>query len=349
MNAETKISPIGHNSGIAVYNEFRDQLADLENKNAKAAFDYEDPKGNKAARSHIYELRKIKGSLDRARKAEKAASLEYGRKVDAEAGEITTKIDAMIEVHQKPLDEIEEREAARIETHERGLVSLEQVGAIVSQTWDTLPIADMLAHQATVDATPTGADIWEEYADRAERSRAASLFLISDAIKRREKHDAEQLELANLRAAQAKREEEERQEQLRREGEARARNEAAAKAEQDRLAADKREADLKAKAEADEKARIAAEELAVRAKEDADRRVAEAERLAKEKAERDQEAAQQRLRDEQTRREQDQEHRRTANKNAVAAFVAGGMAEDAAKLAVTLIAQKAIPLITITY
>src|SRR3990167_3162589 len=104
-------------TAIAVYDEFRAQLAELKEHNAKLLFDYEDPKGNEEARSHVYKLRRTKAAVDKARQAEKAASLEYGRRVDSEAKEIIGEIEAMIEVHVKPLAEIEEREKKRVARH----------------------------------------------------------------------------------------------------------------------------------------------------------------------------------------------------------------------------------------
>ena len=105
---------------IVAYNEFRGQLAELKANNAALVFDYANPLGNKAARSHVYKLRQTKAAVDKVRKAEKEASLERGRKVDAEAKEIMSEIEAMIDIHQKPLDEIEEREEQiRREAEER--------------------------------------------------------------------------------------------------------------------------------------------------------------------------------------------------------------------------------------
>src|SRR3954454_6832415 len=83
---------------LAVYNPFRAELAEFKAQNATLIFDYESPKGNKEARSHVYKLRQSKAAVEKARKEEKAASLEYGRKVDAEAKTIMEEIEAMIAV-----------------------------------------------------------------------------------------------------------------------------------------------------------------------------------------------------------------------------------------------------------
>lgn len=56
---------------ISAYDPFRAQLAELKTNNEKAVFNYEDPAGNKEARSHIYKLRKTKSAVDRVRKDQK--------------------------------------------------------------------------------------------------------------------------------------------------------------------------------------------------------------------------------------------------------------------------------------
>lgn len=99
---------------IAVYDQFRAQLAEIAADNAAQVFDYEDEQGNEDARSHVYKLRKTKSAIEKARKAAKAASLEYGRRVDGEAKDIVAQIEEMIEVHAAPLKAIEDREAQRV-------------------------------------------------------------------------------------------------------------------------------------------------------------------------------------------------------------------------------------------
>ena len=49
------------------------------------------------------------------------------------------------------------------------------------------------------------------------------------------------------------------------------------------------------------------------------------------------------------RREADKAHKTAINRAALDAFMAGGMTEECAKLAVTLIAKKAIPAVSISY
>ena len=49
------------------------------------------------------------------------------------------------------------------------------------------------------------------------------------------------------------------------------------------------------------------------------------------------------------RREKDKAHKASINRAALDAFIAGGLTEECAKTAVTLIAKKSIPAVQITY
>ena len=153
---------------------------------------------------------------------------------------------------------------------------------------------------------------WEEFEAEAHRVKAASLATLREALAKQEKYEAEQAELAELRRKQAEQEQKDR--------EARIAQEAAEKAQ--------REAEAKAQAERD------AAERAERAA------AAERQRQADEQA---------RIEREAKAREADKAHKKAINNEALAAFIAGGMPEECAKQAITLIAQRKIPHIQISY
>lgn len=50
---------------IAPYEPIRAQIAELKAANANTVFKYEEPKGNKLARSHVASLRTVKGDIER--------------------------------------------------------------------------------------------------------------------------------------------------------------------------------------------------------------------------------------------------------------------------------------------
>jgi hypothetical protein len=103
---------------VDVFADFNKQLEDAKVLNEQTIFDYEDKKGNKDARSHVYKLRQAVSAIDKVRKKEKAKSLEYGRAIDKTAKGIVEELRSMITVHEEPIKAIEDREKKRIENIE---------------------------------------------------------------------------------------------------------------------------------------------------------------------------------------------------------------------------------------
>ncbi len=284
---------------ITAYKPFREKVAALD---SSVEFDYEDPNGNRAARSHVHSLRLVKGEVEACRKREKAESLEYGRRVDAEATAIKDSIDALIEIHAEPLRRIKEREDARV----AGLQ--EQVAwfdiASMPATPDGEPhgsnyLMDMLGRVKDVPLD----DSWQEFIAEAGVAKDKAVAALERHIEAALTRECEAAELQRLREeaeANAKREEarriaeaaaakvrEEAEEAARKQREAHeaALREAEEKAEQERReaervlreqqeAAERREMELKLEAETKERQRLAAEDVArkAQAKREADKK-----------------------------------------------------------------------------
>lgn len=343
------MATIGDNSLISAYKPFREQLAELQEKNAAKSFNYEDPKDEKEARSHIHSLRRVKGDLERTRKAEKAESLELGKRIDAQAKAIEAEIDALIDVHAKPIEEIESREKERIERIKSGFAAIANLTTKADPFGGLHPSATLKANLATLDAIEFDGETYKESLPDAVRAKEDGATVLRAHIAEAEKREAEVAELAKLRQEKEERERRDREELIRQEAAETAREAAetaataaaaaaAQRANDERLAALRREDQLKDEAAQSEKRRIAAEEQAARtAKETEDR-------IAREAAEK------QRLEDAATaKREKDKKHRASINNTAKAALVAGGLSDAAATAAVTLIAQGKVPAITISY
>jgi len=308
---------------ITAYNEFRAKLSELRSLNESLSFDYEDPKGNKEARSHIYKLRKTKSAVEQVRKKEKAESLEYGRRVDSEAKEIMGEIEGMIEVHQAPIDEIEQREKDRIAKHEQ---NIEYLLSYLDPAHDDMS-SNMINNYIHELEEYEPDESYEEYTDRAiEVYKKARDYLV-DLHAKAAKSEAEQAELARLRAEAEERERKDREERIAREAAENAKREAEEAAKAEREAAIRREEELKLKAE-------------------------RAEREANETEERmKREAEEQKRREEQEaeKREQNKKHKAKINNAAVKALLDGGMDEEQAKMAITLIAKREVPNVIISY
>lgn len=365
-------------SAVAAYAPFYAELNKLEADNAALVFNYETPKGNKEARSHIFSLRKTKGALERVRKEAKAEALRIGRAVDSEANAIEARIEAMIAVHQAEVDKIEQREKDRVAALQTRLTAISP--GIVSYESSTAVRAEM----ARVVAIEIGKD-WEEFMSLATTAKEDALARLAAELDVMVKREEEAAELARLRAETAAREQADRDaaiaraaaEKVQREAEAKAAAEAerarqaiaaaeaeakrkeeaaalALKQEKERAlaeqeAAARREMQLKLDAEQAEQRRIAAEKQAEQDRQAAAVR-AEQQAAAAVQAEKDRAAAEaKRIADEAAARERNRTHKAAINRAAMESLIAGGISEECAKAVVTLIAQGKVEHVSIAY
>lgn len=294
---------------------------------------------------------------------------EMPKVVEAELRDFVTKMDTLRDETRRPLTEWEAAEDARIDRHNDAINHMKDLATELG----ALDAEQLQARINELSGFQLG-EAWEEFEAEAARTKEASLNAVQAALVARQKYDAEQAELARLRREADERAEQDRirlaqeaavEAERQRVAQAQqAEREAAARREQeliDQAAAQEGEAEnqrlqLKLQAEQAERARIQAE---------ADR-VATEQRMEQERqaaARRQEEAAEQARQDERRRadaaaaeilrqqeaRERDKAHRASINRAALDAFVSGGMTEECAKQAITLIAQRKIPNIAISY
>lgn len=278
--------------------------------------------------------------MDKARKEEKAASLEYGRKVEAEAQQIIGAIEEMIAVHKKPLDEIEEREEKRVAAIKDMIDGIKKYGECSG-----LGSGAIKGKIETLKTLVIDVDSFAEFELEALKVRDASLAACEAELQVAIEREAQQAELERLRKEAAEREQKDREERIARES------------------AEKAKADAEAKAAAEKRA---IEDAANREREAAERRELE-QKLALEKsqreaeqAKRDAETAAQRERDriaaeakaqEDARlaRERDAENKNRVHQNIIVTLKALGVDENAAKALIDEIATGNLPELTINY
>ena len=244
-------------------------VGDIEeaSRSAVESFSYETPDGNKAARSYIFQLRKLRGRIESRRKDAKSYALAYGKRVDQQAKELTAQVDELIAPHQAAIDAIAQREAARIQALQD---RLDRVVALGEVAYDAT--ASVIKEQLRqLDAQTL--DGLEEFEGRVAAAVICSRQGLQAALAKAEKAEAEAAELARLRAEAQAREAREREERQRREAQAQADAEAQAAA-----------ADAIAAAEAQAAAAHAAAAAAAAAQADAERRAAVAEAQAQAQA-----------------------------------------------------------------
>lgn len=326
---------------VAVYNPFRQTLAEMKKQNEETAFDYESSKGNKDARSYVYKLRQSKAAVDKARKEEKAVSLEYGRKVDAEAKQIIDAIESMIEVHQRPLDEIEEREKSRIEAIKSRIASFYELPSLMqNETAQCLLNAIGDVKSIKLD------NAFGEFLAEAGQKKDETIAKLEELLAARQKYEAEQAELEKLRKEAAEREQKEREERIAHEAAEKARLDAEAKAEAQKRAIEEKARQEREAAERRELEQKLALERAERDREQAMRDAELAAQREREKIEAEQKKAEQEKAD----REKQVEHVKRINNSIVLALSSEcGIDGEAAKLIVIAIRKGLIPNTVISY
>lgn len=307
-------------------------------------------KGRDAIASIAHKVARSKTALDNVGKELVAELKEIPKKIDAERKRVRDTLDAWRDEVRAPLNEWEQAEADRVAKHQ---ANIDQINLRLECR--DLDAAELAVNIEWLEGLAIG-EHWEEFEAEAARAKDKALTALREALTIRQKHEAELAAIAKFQAEQAQREQKEREERIAREAAEQAQREAEQRAQAERDAAAKREADAKAAAEQRElQLKLEAEQSARRELE-AQQRAEQAERDAEAKAQAAAAAERQRQADEQARieaeakaREADKAHKAAINRAALEAFVAGGMTEECAKQAVTLIAKRQIPNVAITY
>lgn len=180
---------------ITRFESLSHQIAIAAEQSLEKTFDYESAPGNKAARSWIADLRKIKGSIERARKDAKSVHLERGRAVDAAAKQLEADVQKLIEPHETQIKAIEAREVARVDAHRK---TLEKITALTEGVTTSSEAKERLAQVEAIDIT--GLEEFAEAGKSRKYDAEEKLHSLYDSLLQRE---AEQAELEALRAQNA--------------------------------------------------------------------------------------------------------------------------------------------------
>lgn len=305
---------------------------------------------------------------------------EMPKVVEAELREFVNKMDDLRDTTRQPLTEWENAEQARKDRHVDNIQKIKDM-----EVFGATPTAAAVAQTIEyLEAVELG-DSWEEFLPEAAQAKDRTLSLLRAMLAERTQQEAEQAELARLRAEAEAQAQRDRDAAIAQAAADQARREAAERAEAERLAAARREQDLldqaaaaqRAAAQAALDAEAAAErqrlQLQLQA-EQAERQAAQAKAdklAAEQRAEQDrltairrqEEAVEQARLAEKARadaaadeilrqeklREADKAHKGKIYKAAKEAFIDHGMTEDCARLAVKLVASGLIPSMSIQY
>ncbi|MGX0957432.1 chemotaxis protein histidine kinase CheA [Pseudomonas viridiflava] len=337
-------------------------------------------KGRERIASLAAKVSKSKAAVEKPGRDYLKRLKEMPKVVETELREFVTKMDALRDATRQPLTDWEKAEDARVDAHNEGIQRLKDM-AVFEATPTAAHVAKVIADLEMVALD----DSWQEFLPEAAQVKDRSLATLRALLADRTKHEAELAAIAQFNADQAKREQDARDAEIARKASEQVRIDAEQKAQAERDAAAKREQDLKDQAEAQQRAaeqkirdaeaeaerqklqiklqeeqaarqgleaeqeRIAATQRAEQERIAAEKRQAEAvERARLAEIERANKAAAEIVR-QQELRAADTAHKASINRAALEAFIAGGMPEECAKQAVTLIAQRKIPNISIQY
>ena len=318
-------------------------------------------KGRDAVASMAYKVARSKTALDDVGKKLVAELKEIPKKIDAERKRVRDTLDAWQEEVRRPLNEWQAAEDARVDRHESRIKQLRDLVDIETLFAEGIRFKIANAESVVVD------EGFEEFEPEAHRVKALTLASLRESLAKQEKYEAEQDELARLRAEAEERAKADREAAIAKEAAERAMREAEQKAQVEREAvarreretaeaAERRELELKLQAEqsarAAEKAeadRIAVEKRAEQELINAVQRAEMAAEHARIEERRRAEAEAAEIARQQAAREADRAHKSAIYKAAKEAFMQNGMTEDCARLAVKLIASNMVPNIKVTY
>lgn len=267
---------------------------------------------------------------------------EMPKVIEAELRDWVSKMDALRDEVRQPVTEMEEREKARIAALDQRIAAIQELGSKATSESQSTEIKLWIGELESIAID----DTWSEYKERAQVAKDSAAVKLDAFLQTRITWEAQQAEIARLKAEQEEKDRIQREEQIA----AQARHEAEQKALRDKIASEQREqaakdAAVKAQREAEE-----AKQRLIREQQES----AERERLA---AERAAEQEQQRIIQEQANRKAEEdrkaanvEHQRAINREVVSSLIAvSGITEEQAKSILCATVRKEIPHLLIQY
>ncbi|MEV3839418.1 hypothetical protein [Aeromonas dhakensis] len=354
-NTQAQLVVIEPSTAVALFTEgqgIAELLADIRQKATSLVPDTSTAKGRKEIASIAHAVARTKTYLDGLGKEQTDKFKEIPKRIDANRKQIRDTLDALKDEVRAPLTQFEEAETARVATLQSRLARLNELGtsASIEIAADDLQTMLQEVEQTALD------DSWQELQPQASVAKELAAKRLGEALAARQKYEAEQAELEQLRQKQAEQDRIDRerliadqaaeQARLKEEERQRLEREAAQHREQEAQrqvqAARQREEQARRDAEAAELARQQAEANTARKAEEAANLAAkqERQRIEQEQARRQQE-------DE--RRAADMEHRRTIDNAILMDLMGLGIEEDKAINLIKHIASNKIEHLAISY
>lgn len=376
MSANTELAVVPPaETALAVYSKpngldpWLDQVRAKVDEFKKVLPDLKTRKGREAYASMAHSIAKSKTALEAVGKEISAKQKEIPKLIDAERKRVWDTLEAWQKEVRKPLDDWQAAEDARVAKHSDEIDAIKAL-ARFEESPTAAHVAQIIGDLELLALD----DSWEEFLAEAAQVKDQTLIKLRALHTERARYETEQAELVRLRTEAEAQAQRDRDAEIARAAAEQARLQAEQQAQAERDAAARREQELRDQAAANQ---LAAEQAARDAEAAAENQrlqlqlqaqqaqraaeQAEASRIAAEQ--RAEQAAEQARIDERRRadaaaaeilrqqeaREADKAHKTRINRAALDAFVAGGMTEECAKQAITLIALRKIPAIAIQY
>ncbi|PRA69319.1 hypothetical protein CQ065_06980 [Pseudomonas sp. MYb187] len=367
MAAQTQLITIDHISEetapvVYVQNGLKPFLQMIKDEVCGEVPDLTTRKGRERIASLAATVSKRKAAVEKPGRDYLRKIKELPKVIEAELREFVKEADALRDQVRQPLNDWQAAEDARVDGHNNAIAHLK----LHAEALEGITAEDLADRIAKVETVALG-EQWQEFEAEAARAKDDSLKLLRAALAARQQYEAEQAELARLRAETEAREQKEREERIAREAAERARIEAEQKAQAEReatqrreleakAAADRRELELKLQAEQAERARaqaeadrVAVEQRAEQERQAAARRAEEAAEQARLDERRRADAAAAEILRQQQAREADKAHKSKVMGAAKEALMSMNITEELAKAIVLKIARGEVPNITINF
>jgi hypothetical protein len=191
------IRPAEQTTVLTEYEALEARIELAQQHDATLTFDYRAPRDNKAARSHLAQLRKLKAEIDRRRKDAGEYHLLAKRSIDASAKELEERVIDLIAPHKAALDALAQEEADRIAAHEAVITSLQDAGSFLTATITSTELDARLHFLKEVDTSGL-----EEFCAEGIRLALEGIAAINNALPLVHQREKDEADLAAFRAAE---------------------------------------------------------------------------------------------------------------------------------------------------
>ncbi|QXI57036.1 hypothetical protein HU759_018190 [Pseudomonas sp. OE 28.3] len=212
----------------AKVDEFKKVLPDLKTD-----------KGRKAYASMAHQIAKSKNALEAVGKEISAKQKEIPKLIDAERKRVWDTLESWQKEVRQPLDDWQAAEHARVAKHNEGIQQIKGM-ALFGETPSASIVTQLIADLEAIEIN----DAWEEFLAEAAQAKDQTLAKLRTLLNERIQYEAEQEELARLRAAAEAQAQRDRDAEIARVAAEQARLQAEQQAQAEREAAARREQEL---------------------------------------------------------------------------------------------------------